>query len=308
MKKRGIIMNVFMTGGTGFVGTYLAKRLISEGHKVTILTQPLGSAKIKMDGLAYLDGNPTIKGKWQESVKEHDVIINLAGASIFSRWTPEQKKILRESRIETTRNLVSALPADASKITIFSTSAVGYYGFHEDEELIENMAEGNDFLARLAYDWEQEALRAQDKGARVVITRFGIVLGKNGGALGQMLPLFKYFLGGPLGNGRQWFSWVHMHDLVEAFIFLLQHPEINGAVNLSSPEPVRNVDLGRAIGKILHRPSFMPAPGFMIKLILGEFGSVLLKGQRVIPRRMLDAGFKFKYPNIEEALKSIILY
>jgi uncharacterized protein (TIGR01777 family) len=308
MKKRGIIMNVFMTGGTGFVGTYLAKRLISEGHKVTILTQPLGSAKIKMGGLAYLDGNPTIKGKWQESVKEHDVIINLAGASIFSRWTPEQKKILRESRIETTRNLVSALPAGASKITIFSTSAVGYYGFHEDEELIENMAVGNDFLARLAYDWEQEALRAQDKGSRVVITRFGIVLGKNGGALVQMLPLFKYFLGGPLGNGRQWFSWVHMHDLVEAFIFLLQHPEINGAVNLSSPEPVRNVDLGRAVGKILHRPSFMPAPGFMIKLILGEFGSVLLKGQRVIPRRMLDAGFKFKYPNIEEALKSIILY
>jgi uncharacterized protein (TIGR01777 family) len=308
MKKRGIIMNVFMTGGTGFVGTYLAKRLISEGHKVTILTQPLGSAKIKMDGLAYLDGNPTIKGKWQESVKEHDVIINLAGASIFSRWTPEQKKILRESRIETTRNLVSALPAGASKITIFSASAVGYYGFHEDEELIENMAVGNDFLARLAYDWEQEALRAQDKGSRVVITRFGIVLGKNGGALVQMLPLFKYFLGGPLGNGRQWFSWVHMHDLVEAFIFLLQHPEINGAVNLSSPEPVRNVDLGRAVGKILHRPSFMPAPGFMIKLILGEFGSVLLKGQRVIPRRMLDAGFKFKYPNIEEALKSIILY
>jgi hypothetical protein len=301
-------MNVFMTGGTGFVGTYLAKRLISEGHKVTILTQPLGSAKTKRGGLAYLDGNPTIKGKWQESVKEHDVIINLAGASIFSRWTPEQKKILRESRIETTRNLVSALPADASKITIFSASAVGYYGFHEDEELIENMAVGNDFLARLAYDWEQEALRAQDKGSRVVITRFGIVLGKNGGALGQMLPLFKYFLGGPLGNGRQWFSWVHMHDLVEAFIFLLQHPEINGAVNLSSPEPVRNVDLGRAIGKILHRPSFMPAPGFMIKLILGEFGSVLLKGQRVIPRRMLDAGFKFKYPNIEEALKSIILY
>ena len=235
------------------------------------------------------------------------MIINLAGASIFSRWTPEQKKILRGSRIETTRNLVSALPADAGKITFFSTSAVGYYGFHEDEELIENMAAGNDFLARLAYEWEQEALRAQDKGSRVVITRFGIVLGKDGGALGQMLPLFKYFLGGPLGNGRQWFSWIHMHDLVEAFLFLLQHPEINGAVNLCSPEPVRNVDLGSAIGKILHRPSFMPAPGFMIKLILGEFGSVLLKGQRVIPRRMLDAGFKFRYPNIEEALKSIIL-
>ena len=300
-------MNVFMTGGTGFVGTYLTKRLIAEGHKVTILTQPLGSAALKLSGLAYADGNPTVKGLWQDSVKEHDVIINLAGASIFSRWTPQQKKILLQSRIETTRNLVSALPDNAKNVTFFSTSAVGYYGFHEDEELSENMPAGNDFLARLAYDWEQEALRAKDKGARVVITRFGIVLGKSGGALGQMIPLFKYFLGGPLGNGRQWFSWVHMHDLAEAFIFLLNHKEINGAVNLCSPQPLRNVDLAKAIGKILHRPSFMPAPGFMIKLILGEFGSVLLKGQRVIPSRLLEAGFQFRYANIEEALRSIIM-
>jgi hypothetical protein len=300
-------MNIFMTGGTGFVGTYLSQKLISEGHRVTILTQPPGDAALKIAGLSYLDGNPTIKGKWQESVKEHDVIINLAGASIFSRWTAEQKKILRDSRMDTTRNVVEALPADASKVTLFSTSAVGYYGFHEDEEMTENMPAGDDFLAQLARDWEQEALRAQDKGARVVITRFGIVLGKNGGALGQMIPLFKYFLGGPLGNGKQWFSWVHMQDLAEAFAFLLTHLEIEGAVNLCAPQPVRNADLGKAIGKILHRPSFIPAPSFMIKLILGEFGSVLLKGQRVIPRRLLDAGFKFKYPNIEEALKGIIL-
>ena len=300
-------MNIFMTGGTGFVGTHLTKKLIAEGHKVTILTQPLGSAALKLSGLAYADGNPTIKGQWQDSVKEHNVIINLAGASIFSRWTPQQKKILLSSRIETTRNLVSALSDNAKNITFFSTSAVGYYGFHEDEELTENMPAGNDFLARLAYDWEQEALRAKDKGARVVITRFGIVLGKSGGALGQMIPMFKYFLGGPLGNGRQWFSWVHMHDLVEAFIFLLQHKEINGAVNLCSPQPLRNVDLARAIGKILHRPSFMPAPGLMIKLILGEFGSVLLKGQRVIPSCLLEAGFQFRYANIEEALRSIIM-
>jgi hypothetical protein len=300
-------MNIFMTGGTGFVGTFLAKKFISEGHNVTILTPSSGGHFLKMTGLTYLDGNPTIKGKWQESVKEYDLIINLAGASIFSRWTPEQKEILRSSRIETTRNVVEALPDDAGKITLFSTSAVGYYGFHQDEELTEQMPAGNDFLARLAYDWEQEAFRAEKKGARVVITRFGIVLGKNGGALGQMIPLFKFFLGGPLGSGKQWFSWVHMHDLAEAFGFLLQHPEINGAVNLCSPEPVRNVDLGKAIGRVLHRPSFMPAPGFMIKLILGEFGSVLLEGQRVIPRRLLDANFKFKYADIEKALKNIIL-
>jgi len=299
-------MKIFMTGGTGFVGTYLAGQLIREGHKVTILTPSLTGAELKMEGLTYLAGNPTIKGPWQESVRAHEVIINLAGASIFSRWTEAQKKILLSSRIDTTRHLVEALPNDSKHITFFSTSAVGYYGFHEDEELTESSPAGDDFLAHLARDWEVEALRAQTKGARVILTRFGIVLGKNGGALGQMIPLFKYFIGGPLGSGRQWFSWVHMADLAQAFIFLLAHKEISGAINLCSPNPVRNKDLGKAIGKVLHRPSFLPAPGFMIELILGEFGSVLLRGQRVIPRRLLDASFKFRYPDIDAALKSVI--
>lgn len=300
-------MKVFMTGGTGFVGTYLTKRLIGEGHVVTILTHETAEPALKMQGLSYLKGNPTIKGEWQKAVPEHDVIINLAGASIFSRWTKEQKQILLASRILTTRHLVEALPDKAEHITFFSTSAVGYYGFHGDEQLTETSPAGTDFLARLAYDWESEALNAQKKGTRVIITRFGIVLGKNGGALGQMLPLFKFFLGGPLGSGRQWFSWVHAHDLVEAFIFLLQKKDISGAFNLCSPQPVRNKELGHAIGRVLHRPAFMPAPGFMIKLILGEFGSVLLEGQRVIPKKLTEAGYKFKYPGIDEALKNIVL-
>jgi len=299
-------MKVFMTGGTGFVGSYLSKRFITEGHSVTILTHDTKSVTLNMEGLRYLEGNPTVKGTWQKAVADHDIIVNLAGASIFSRWTKKQKNILRSSRILTTRNLVDALPDDAKHVTFFSTSAVGYYGFHEDEELMETSSAGTDFLARLASDWEIEASEAQSKGARVVITRFGIVLGKNGGALGQMVPLFKFFLGGPLGSGRQWFSWIHTHDLAEAFIFLLRHDDISGPVNLCSPEPVRNRELGKAIGRTLHRPSFMPAPGFMIKLILGEFGSVLLEGQRVIPRRLLDAGFQFQYPVIDEALKDII--
>lgn len=299
-------MKIFMTGGTGFVGTQLARQLTKDGHDVTILTQALTGTELKISKLSYLIGNSTTRGKWQDAVREHNVIINLAGASIFSRWTSAQKKILLSSRIDTTRHLVEALPQDAKHVSFFSTSAVGYYGFHEDEELTESSPSGNDFLAELARDWEAEAQRARDKGARVVITRFGIVLGQNGGALGQMIPLFKYFLGGPLGNGRQWFSWVHMNDLVCAFIFLLQHQEITGAVNVCSPHPVRNSDLGRAIGKVLRRPSFLPAPGFMIKLILGEFGSVLLKGQRVVPRRLLDAGFRFQHPHIEDAIKNIL--
>ena len=300
-------MKIFMTGGTGFVGTCLAKRFIDEGHAVTILTQGLTGNELKMPGLTYVIGNSNLPGKWQQAVGDHNVVINLAGASIFSRWTDDQKKVLRSSRIDTTRHLVEALPQDGKQITFFSTSAVGYYGFHEDEELNEYSPAGDDFLARLANDWEAEALKAKAKGARVIMTRFGIVLGKNGGALGQMIPLFKFFLGGPLGGGRQWFSWVHIQDLAEAFIFLLNHKEMSGAVNLCSPHPVRNKELGQAIGKVLHRPSFLPAPGFMIKLILGEFGSVLLKGQRVIPRCLLDAGFRFQYPHIVDAIRNILL-
>lgn len=156
-------MKIFMTGGTGFVGTFLADRLIREGHQVTILTQAITGREAKKNNLSYLNGDPNSRGKWQEAVRDHDVIINLAGASIFSRWTQQQKIILRASRINTTKHLVEALPDNASHITFFSTSAVGYYGFHEDEELIESSPAGNDFLARLAHDWEAEAFRAQEK-------------------------------------------------------------------------------------------------------------------------------------------------
>jgi uncharacterized protein (TIGR01777 family) len=300
-------MKILMTGGSGFVGSYLTTRLVQDGHEVTVLTRSMKGAKPAAQGVSYLEGDPTRKGPWQESVKTHDGIINLAGASIFSRWNEEYKRLLRESRIQTTRNIVEAIETSPQKqVTLFSTSGIGYYGFHEDEELTEESAAGNDFLARLSGDWEGEALKAREKGVRVVITRFGIVLGEKGGALGQMIPLFKKFIGGPLGSGQQWFSWIHIKDLAEAFVFLIKHPEISGPVNLCSPNPVRNRDLARALGKALNRPSFMPAPGFMIKLVLGEFGSVLLEGQRVIPRRLLDNGFVFQYPEIDRALQSIV--
>jgi uncharacterized protein (TIGR01777 family) len=162
-------------------------------------------------------------------------------------------------------------------------------------------------LARIASEWEGEALKAKETGTRVVITRFGIVMGEKGGALGQMIPLFKKFIGGPIGSGRQWFSWVHIKDLAEAFVFLMKHPEISGPVNVCAPNPVRNRDLAKALGKALRRPSFMPAPAFMIKLVLGEFGSVILEGQRVIPKRLLDSGFAFQYPEVDKALQEIVV-
>lgn len=300
-------MRILMTGGTGFIGTSLAARLAQDGHAITVLVRSGEQARGGMPGVSFVEGDPTRRGGWQEIIGRHDAAVNLAGASIFTKWTPEQKKVIRESRLTTTRHLVEGIRvAPERPFTLFSTSAVGYYGFHEDEILTEDAPPGNDFLATLAVDWEREALRAREKGARVVVTRFGIVLGRNGGAVGQMIPLFRNFVGGPIGSGRQWFSWVHMKDLTEVFAFLLNHPDIDGPVNVCAPNPVRNKDLARALGKALHRPSFLPAPAFMIRLVLGEFGSVILKGQRVVPRRLTGSGFAFTYPTIEQALASIV--
>jgi uncharacterized protein (TIGR01777 family) len=295
-------MKIFITGGTGFVGKTLAPALIRSGHEVCILTR---SGKGDSSGVSWVEGDPAQKGKWQEAVREHEVIINLAGASIFTRWTEEAKKKMRDSRIFTTRNLVEAMEGGKVK-TFFSTSAIGYYGFHGDENLTEESPPGADFLALLARDWEEEAKEAEKKGCRLVITRFGIVLGEKGGALGQMIPLFQRYLGGPLGNGRQWFSWIHIDDLTRAFLFLLEQPEISGPVNFTAPNPVRNKDLAQWLGRIMGRPAFLPAPGFMLKLVLGEFGSILLKGQRVLPRKLLQAGFPFSYPEIDRALQQVI--
>jgi uncharacterized protein len=301
-------MKIMMTGGTGFIGAHLASRFSRGGHEVTILTRSLSGSGGSSPGIRYLQGDPTLKGSWQEAVADHDILINLAGTSIFGKWTDSYKRAMRDSRINATRNLVEAIVHRPDRnVTLFSASAVGYYGFRGDEDLVEESPPGDDFLAGVALEWEAEALKAKEKGVRVVITRFGIVLGEGGGALGQMIPLFRKFLGGPIGSGRQWFSWIHIEDLAAAFVFLMGRPDISGPVNVCAPNPVRNRDFAKALGKALHRPSLSPAPGFMVRLILGEFGSVILEGQRMTPRRLMDNGFVFRYPDIDGALASLNL-
>lgn len=295
-------MKIFVTGGTGFVGKTLAPALIRTGHEVSILSR---SGKGETSAVSWIQGDPTQKGKWQEAVEEHGVIINLAGASLFTRWTEEAKRMIRDSRILTTRHLLEAMDGGKGK-TFFSTSAIGYYGFHGDENLTEDSPAGGDFLALLARDWEAEAKEAEKKGCRVVIPRFGIVLGEKGGALGQMIPLFNKYVGGPLGSGKQWFSWIHIEDLTRAFLFLLEHPEISGPVNFTAPNPVRNKELAQWLGRILGRPAFLPAPGFVLRLVLGEFGSILLEGQRVLPQKLVQAGFQFSYPEVDRALRQVV--
>ncbi len=299
-------MKVFITGGTGFVGTYLSRRLVQEGHQVTILTRRPRPPAPEEPGLGYLVGDPTQEGPWMGAVPEHDWIINLAGASIFTRWSAGHKQEILESRVRTTRNLVIALAQGDRRQLFCSTSAVGYYGPRGEETLTEDSPADAGFLGDVSKAWEAEALKAQELGVRTVITRFGIVLGKGGGALAQMAPLFRKFLGGPLGDGSQWFSWIHREDHTRAYLFVRDHPEITGPVNFTAPNPVRNRELAQALGRALHRPAFMPAPAFMIRLVMGEFGDTLLTGQKVLPQRLLDAGFQFRFPSIDQALADLL--
>lgn len=302
-------MKVFMTGGTGFVGTTLARELTAKGHAVTVLMRKGESARNLPAGAKALQGDPTARGAWQEQVHRHEVFINLAGASIFTRWTDEAKRVIRESRILTTRHLVEAMaPRKGKETHLFSTSGAGYYGYHGDEGLTEESPPGTDFLAMLSRDWEAEALRAKDHGARVALMRFGIVMGESGGMLGEVLPMFRMYLGADLGSGNQWLSWVHEVDLARIFLYLIEENRaLEGPVNCTAPEPVRNREFTRTLGGVLGVPTFLPpVPGFMLRLMKGEFGNVILQGQRVLPQKLLQAGFRFRYPTLREALTDIL--
>jgi uncharacterized protein len=298
-------VKIFIAGGTGFIGRRLVARLTGAGHGVTLLSRSDHSAAGD-DTVRFVAGDGRLPGPWQEEVRAADAVVNLAGASIFSRWTVRYKKILRESRVRTTANIAAALAGERRPGRILlNSSAVGYYGFHGDEELDESARAGDDFLARLCRDWEDEAFRAADAGVRVVAARTGIVLGEKGGALGTMTPLFRLGLGGPLGDGRQWFSWIHRDDLVSAMIFALERSDMAGPVNMCAPAAVRNADLARALGKALRRPSSFRTPGFAVRLAFGEFADFILRGQKVVPRTLLGKGFAFAHPELFAALGAI---
>ncbi len=298
-----------MTGGTGFVGTTLARELTQKGHSVTVLMRTGEPARNLPPGARALQGDPTVRGAWQKEVPGHEVFINLAGASIFTRWTDAAKQAIRDSRILTTRHLVEAMaPRKGKETYLFSTSAVGYYGFHGDEKLNEDSPPGTDFLATLAREWEAEAVKAEEYGVRVALMRFGIVMGRHGGMLGEVLPVFRMYLGADLGSGNQWLSWIHETDLARIFLFLIEENRtLAGPVNCTAPEPVRNHEFTKTLGGVLGLPTFLPpVPGFMLKLMKGEFGSVILKGQRVLPQKLLQAGFRFRYPTLQAALTDIL--
>jgi uncharacterized protein len=297
-------MKVLITGGTGFVGQALTGRLLAEGHQVTILSSHGQSGEKKNPDLMHLQADTSRPGDWQKKVPDQDVLINVAGRSIFHLWSEAYKEQIRNSRILTTRNLVQALPEN-SRSVLLSASAAGFYGDGGDQEKDESSPSGNGFLAEVCREWEAEARKAERKGARVIIMRFGVILGPGGAVATMKLP-FQMGLGGPIGSGHQWFPWIHLEDLIQAFFFLLRQQNLRGIYNFTAPGLVRQKKFADTLGQVLHRPAVLPAPAWIMKLVLGDFGRSLLQGQRAIPKALLRDGYPFLYPVLRPALQEIL--
>lgn len=300
-------MKLVVAGGTGFIGSTLCTQLLQRGHSLTVLTRS-SPATMHPPNQKWLAWRPGLSGAWEEAIDGADGVVNLSGEPIAAkRWTERQKERIRSSRIETTRALVSAISkAKVRPKFLVNASATGYYGPRGDERLTEEAGPGKDFLARTCIEWEEEATRAESYGLRVVRLRTGIALGRGGGALEKMVPPFKFFIGGPLGTGKQWMSWIHMEDEVGLILFSVEKSEAYGAINAVAPNPVTMKEFCKVLGQVLHRPSWAPVPAFALRLLLGEMADMLLTGQRVLPAQAQRLGYNFKHPTLRGALQSCL--
>jgi uncharacterized protein (TIGR01777 family) len=299
-------MKVLVTGASGFVGPRLLRLL---DRPVVLSRNPDRSrAAIGMLAGRIVRWDPMQGPPPSEAFEGVDVVMHLAGESVAEgRWTAAQKARIRDSRVIGTRHLVQGIAQAAVRPrTLVSASAVGYYGDRGEEELTESAAPGRDFLAEVCVAWEQEALAARQHGVRVVTARTGIVLGAGGGALAKMLTPFKLGGGGPLGSGRQWMPWIHVADLARLYVHAAETTAVDGPMNAVAPHPVRNSEFTKALARQLHRPAFLPAPYFGLRLLFGEFAQVLFASQRVVPQVAVDSGFVFQYPEIAAALREIL--
>lgn len=298
-------MRVVITGGTGFIGSVLTAKLQQKGHEVVILTRKPSS---QHDGVHYVQWL-TDHASPEKEIGKVDAIINLAGVSVNDgRWTDKRKKQIHDSRVTATEEvlrIIRELP-EKPKVLV-NASAIGIYPTSLTAEYTEDSTEvGDDFLAQTVYDWEKRAGQAADLGLRTVFTRFGIVLGKDGGALQLMKLPYKLFGGGKIGSGNQWFSWVHVEDVANAIIFSLENEAIEGPVNIVAPSPMHMNAFGKTIGKVLHRPHWFPVPSVAMEVALGEKSIVVLQGQHVLPKKLLAHGFTFDYPSLRPALEDLL--
>ncbi|MGG3737285.1 TIGR01777 family oxidoreductase [Aeribacillus pallidus] len=299
-------MNIAITGGTGFIGKAVAKLLLSEGHHVYILTRHIPT-QLPLKNATYVEW--LREGSYPENeLPVIDAFIHLAGESINSgRWTDEQKKRILNSRIHSTqevRRIIESMPK--KPWVVIQASAIGFYPPSDSKTYTEIHAEpGNHFLAKTIQLWEQEGRKIADLNIRTVFARFGVLLGKNEGALPRIALPYKMFIGGKVGSGTQWMSWIHIEDAARAIAFVLQHEDIHGPVNFTAPHPVRMDEFGRTLATVLKRPHWLPAPAFALKLVLGEMSDLVLTGQKVIPNTLVSHGFTFKYPSLKEALEDI---
>lgn len=292
-------MRVLVTGGTGFIGRRLVDALLQRGDEVVVLSRRTQSAE--------LDSRVALCSELAQIQGAIHAVVNLAGAPIADRrWSERRKALLRESRIRLTAQLVNWIAERVSPPSVLvSGSAVGYYGSQGDRELDEEAQARPDFSHQLCADWESEAARVTEYGVRVCCIRTGVVIGK-GGALKKMLPAFRLGLGGPMGSGRQWMSWIHIDDEVGAILHLLDHEPLHGAFNLTAPSPVTNEEFSRTLASQLHRPAFFRVPGPVLELLMGEASDLLLKGQRVVPNKLLYSGYQFRYPELKSALNQTL--
>lgn len=299
-------MRVVVTGGTGLIGSRLVRALLDRGDECVVVSRsgrdPWGHDRARIVG-----GDPTVPGDWQRAVSGCDVVVNLAGQRIVDpphRWTAARKRLLRDSRVEATRQVVAAIrTADRKPAALVSASAIGYYGDRGDETLDESATRGSDFLADLSVAWEGAARGAEDV-TRVVCVRTGLVLDRSGGALAPLVPLFKLGLGGPWGDGTQWWSWIHAADEI-GLILLAIDADVAGPLNLTAPNPVTVDSFAKALARSLNRPAIMRQPAFALRLALGQMAEALLASQRVVPRRALDAGYAFRFPELDGALADL---
>ncbi len=302
-------MRIVMTGGTGLIGKALCAHLVAEGHLITVLSRTPDHSRGMPAGVRVEKWDSKTTEGWGHFVDGSDAVINLAGAGIADApWTENRKQLIRESRIQAGLAIQSAIQEAKKKPEVLlQASAVGYYGQdHQDEIVTEEDPRGKDFLANVCFDWEMSTAPVTRMGIRRVVLRTGIALSNEGGAFPKMILPFKFFAGGPMGNGKQWMPWIHLHDEIRAITFLLTHPQTEGAYNLSAPNPVTNKQFSQIVGSQMGRPALLPAPAFAIKTILGDMSTILLDGQRAIPQKLEESGFVFTYPTAQEAITQLV--